>query len=79
MERSDREAFRLDYYYRAYGRTAVTLYRRRALERFGEGFFSEENNFGTPFAPVGTGEGGDHWRTEAHPCFWEFVQLIKTM
>jgi len=58
-------------YLERYGRKMVRDFRESALEKFGEAYFSAENNFGAPFAP----ESGNV-RTVDHPSWWEFVQWL---
>ena len=58
-------------YYNLYGRNIVEKYREAATRRFGQEFFSKENNFGAPF-PVEK----KHQRTKDLPSWWEFVQWI---
>jgi hypothetical protein len=40
-------------YLERYGRKIVRGFRESAVEKFGETYFSAENNFGAPFAPEG--------------------------
>lgn len=37
-----------DFYYKVYGKKIVERYRKAALAKFGENFFSAENNYGSP-------------------------------
>ena len=67
----DKTNYTEDYYFNLFGRDIVTSHRKAALERFGESFFSRDNNFGTPVMP----ESGK--RTPEMPTFWEFVQFLK--
>ena len=48
------------------------IYRKNATARFGEAFFSRENNYGAPL-PVSRDRG---WRTLALPTFWEFARFL---
>jgi len=59
-----------NWYYKQYGRKIVSTYRKRAIKKFGNGFFSERNNFGAPLPVNRT------WRSSAYPSWWEFVQYI---
>ncbi len=65
-----------DYFYTRYGIMAVKRFRQAAIAKFGKDYFSAANNFGSPIPAVRDGLRGN--RTEHHPIFWEFVQLIKT-
>ena len=56
-------------YYNLYGKTIVEKYRGAALKKFGEEFFSAENNFGALYNLGGA-------RTKELPSWWEFVQWI---
>ena len=60
-----------DFYYEKFGKLMVGKHRNASLEKFGEDFFSEANNFGTPVMPA-TG-----MRTKGMPTFWEFAQYLK--
>ncbi len=60
-----------DFYYKSYGWRAVDKHRKKALERFGPDFFSEDNNFGMP-VPVDR----QYKHSPKQPCFWEFVQEV---
>ena len=42
-------------------------YRKKAVEKFGEDFFSRKNYFGAPFNITGRLKDGDI-RTEVHHC-----------
>ncbi len=70
LERSRRPDVDKNWYYRTYGKGIVARYRKDATKRFGKDFFSQENNYGAPFAVQGH-------RTAALPTFWEFVQHVK--
>ncbi len=76
LERSSTHAdYHKDLYYIHYGSKAVKMFRRKAKTRFGEDFFSAANNFGSPRPASPIGLMGN--RTQHHPIFWEFVQLLK--
>ena len=72
LERLGKKSERLqnDHYYNMYGKYIVEKHREAAIRRFGQEFFSKENNFGAPF-PV-------EKRTKDLPSWWEFVQWILT-
>jgi len=56
-------------YYNKYGKNIVKTYREKAMKRFGQDFFSKENNFGAPLLTQGE-------RTSKLPSWWEFIQWI---
>ena len=59
------------YYYKTYGKYFVQKYRNAAIEKLGESYFYEENNFGTPV------KVSDNRRPNADlPSFWEFAQSV---
>lgn len=60
----------MDWYYKRYGQKIFSTYRSQAIEKFGEAFFSAENNYGAPIKANGV-------RCLGHPTFWEFVQYLK--
>ncbi len=37
-----------NFYYKVYGRPIVSRYRKDATAKFGQEFFSKENNYGSP-------------------------------
>jgi len=59
-----------NWYYKKYGKNIVSQYRTKAIEKFGDSFFDEKNNFGAPLPVMRT------WRSSAYPSWWEFVQYI---
>jgi len=71
MEKVGINSVDLGYYYKRHGKAMVAKYRREARRRFGEDFFSADNNFGSP---VKNSRGK---RVEGLPVFWEFVQYVK--
>jgi len=70
LERSRQTDVSEDWYFRTYGAIIVAKYRQDAVRRFGEAFFSAENNFGAPLPVQGH-------RQARQPSFWEFVQYVK--
>jgi len=59
-----------NWYYKTYGRRIVSQYRKGAVIKFGDDFFSSQNNYGAPFPVLRT------WRSEKMPSWWEFVQSL---
>jgi len=59
-----------DWYYQQYGKKIVSAYRKLAISKFGQDFFTEKQNFGAPF-PVSRS-----WRSEKQPTWWEFVHFL---
>ena len=59
-----------DWYYKVYGKTIVSKYRKRAIAKFGQDYFKANNNYGSLLILK---EG---YRNEKLPIFWEFVQYV---
>lgn len=59
-----------NWYYKQYGHKIVNQFRDRAVQRFGQEFFSQRNNYGAPF-PVSRS-----WRDQHYPSWWEFIQYL---
>lgn len=72
IERIHGDSLAKDWYYKQYGSKMVGKYRRLAVKKFGDDFFSESNNFGSP-VPLLPGRKRD----ANLPIFWEFVQALK--
>ena len=69
MERNvEHSSLSQDRYYNLYGRKIVSRYRAAAIEKFGQDYFSADNNYGAPVHVEG--------RREELPSWWEFVQWI---
>ena len=71
LERKHTDSYLKDFYYKSYGKKIVQKYRPAALKKFGDEFFSQENNYGAPL-PVAEGRRP----TADLPIFWEFVQYV---
>jgi len=71
LERTHKVAYPKDFYYKTYGKKIVAKFRTRAIQKFGDDFFSARNNYGAPI-PV-----KDNGRPSSDlPIFWEFVQFV---
>jgi len=71
LERTHKVAYLKDFYYKTYGKKIVAKFRTKAIQKFGDEFFSAKNNYGAPL-PV-----KDNGRPSSDlPIFWEFVQFV---
>lgn len=71
LERLHSKTLEDDYYYNELGKHIVGMYRTQAINKYGQEYFSEDNNYGA-ILPV----SGDLVRKPELPIFWEFVQAI---
>ena len=69
LERGGKRRLQGDYYFKKYGRQIISMFRARALDKFGAEFFSEAQHYGAPIKV--------ERRTAGSPTFWEFVQFVK--
>lgn len=68
LEHFHNQNLEADFYYKIYGKKIVKRFRKAAIEKFGENYFSEENHFGSLLPRKK--------RTADLPIFWEFVQYV---